>query len=332
MRAVWREAVVSAAVVAAIVGAVDLGFRAIVPSLSANSRTLAAAPARAEAIRGYADGPTVLVLGNSISGEGIAADRLQNALRAADVAALVVHQPADTTVARDWYYELTNQFFAHGAVPDFVVLPVGDAHPLTRVNERTEDLLFSFLRWHDLPQLFRISEQAAHDRAIASGRDPTPRTELFEDRAGVALAKGLTLYGFRGRLQKRVLVTAVPRYEELRLAMRDANTSTATGEDAVSADPTWARLLAEAARAAGTRVIVVAMPTEPIEGQLPAEDRALADENGWTVLEPAATVTWTREDRPDGLHLTPEARDRLTDLLAPALVDAIRAASPPPTP
>lgn len=297
---------VTLAFVVLALGAAELGFRSIVPSLSANSRVLAEAPDRAARIAA-SDATTVLVLGNSISGEGIDAGQLRELLGAG---VELEHQPADTTVVRDWYFEYRNQFVGRGAAPDWLVLPVGDAAPLRRVNARTEDLMFSFARWRDLDDLYRRADERGVEAAF-----------------GLVAAKASALYGFRGRLQKRVLVTIAPGYEGLREAMR-ARGSTFDGEDVVSQDEAWARLLAAEAAAAGTRVVVVAMPTNVIEGVLPARDRALAEELGWTVLEPAAGVEWAEGDRPDGLHLEAPARARFTAMLAPALSAVLETAPP----
>lgn len=291
---------VSVLSVLALLACAELAFRSVLPRLSANSRTLAEAPQRADALReanGRGD-RTVLILGNSMSGDGIDADRLTTQLASAGVPVHIAHQPADTTVARDWFFEFENHFVARDAAPDVLVLPVGDTAPLRRVNARTEDLLFSFVRWSDLPLLVTVGD-----------------TEEFEDAAGTVFAKVSTLYGFRGRFQKRVLVAAVPRYESLREAMRGAG-ATLSGEDEISTAAVWVERLAASAADAGTEVIVVVMPTEPLAEGMPAEDLALAERLGWSVLAPGADAAWAPSDRPDGLHLIPEAAERFTDLLA----------------
>lgn len=306
-RALRTEIWVSTLVVLGMLVCAELAFRSVLPRLSANSRTLAAAPERAAALRdASARGEqTVLILGNSISGDGIDAQRLAEELAAADSPAHVAHQPADTTVARDWFFEFQNHFVDRGAAPDVLVLPVGDTAPLRRVNARTEDLLFSFVRWSDVPLLISSDEDAD-----------------FEDASGIVFAKLSTLYGFRGRFQKRVLVAAVPRYEQLREAMRGAG-ATLSGEDEVSTDPAWAERLADAAANAGTEVVVVVMPTEPLAGGMPPEDAQLAEGVGWTVIAPGAGATWAPSDRPDGLHLIPAAAERFTDLLAADLASIL---------
>ena len=310
-RALRTDIVVTLALLVMVVVAAELAFRSVLPNLSANSRTLAVAPERAASIAeaNAAGETTVLVLGNSISGEGIDPVLLADRMAEAGTPTRLEHQPADTTVVRDWYYELKNLFVEEGAVPDVLVLPVGDAAPLTRVNARTEDLMFSFLDWSDLPDFMR-----------RSGVDG------FEDACSVVLGKLSALSGFRGRFQKRVLVALAGRYEELRLAMRDAGEAT-SGEDEVFAERQWAELMDDLAEENGMDVVVVAMPTNVIEGRLPADARAFAGELGWGVLEPGADAEWTPEDRPDGLHLEPDARRRFTELLAPALADHVAASA-----
>ena len=319
------DILITLAMLVLVVGSAELAFRSIVPSLSANSRILAQVPERAAEIRAF-DGTTVLILGNSISGDGIDAEALQVAL---GNSALIVHQPADTTVMRDWYYELKNQFYMRQSVPDWVVLPVGDSHPLTRVNQRTEDLLHSFLSWSDLPSFFERSEAGGARQNSEQGVVEEPRRgDVFEGRLGLALAKASTLYGFRGRVQKRVLVTLSSGYEELRYAMRTAGVAT-DGTHEVSSDPLWAELFAELTASNSTRVIVVAMPTEPLESTLPDADAAIAAEHGWRVVAPGLSGVWSADDRPDGLHLSPDASARFTALFAAVLAEELESEATP---
>ncbi len=315
------DVLVTFAFLVAVVGSAELGFRKLVPNLSANSRTLAEAPERAERIREF-EGTTVLILGNSISGDGIVAESLQSSL---GEEVLVEHQPADSSVMRDWYYELKNHFYLEQAAPDWVVLPVGDAHPLCRVNQRTEDLMFSFVSWSDLPAFFERSEAASEARREAMELPlDLRRGERLEERLGVILGKASALYGFRGRVQKRIMVAVAPRYEELRHQMRTAGVAT-DGTHDVSTDPFWADRVAELTSSNSTSILVVAMPSEPLESQLPAADVAIAEQYGWQVIAPGLDHSWSDEDRPDGLHLSPDAADRFTALLAPELSAILQA-------
>jgi hypothetical protein len=223
---------------------------------------------------------------------------------------------------RDWYYELKNHFYLEQAAPTWVVLPVGDTHPLTRVNQRTEDLMFSFVSWSDLPTFFDRSEAAADAQreAMEMPRD-LRRGERLEERLGVILGKASALYGFRGRVQKRIMVTIAPRYDELRYEMRSAGVAT-DGTHDVSTDPLWTELVAEITVSNSTSVLVIAMPSEPLESALSGEDLAIIEQYGWHVIAPGLGDAWSDEDRPDGLHLSHEAADRFTALLAPEL-DAV---------
>lgn len=295
---VLRDVVVTLAWIVAVLLVAELGFRAIVPRLSANSRSIAASETRATELAAW-DGPTVLVLGNSISGEGIDPGMLNDALEQAGSPARVWHQPADTTAMRDWTFELDTLFVDRGAVPDVLVLPVGFERPLARVNARTEDLYQSFLGPGDLRVLFELDG-----------------VEGLEERSGARLSKASALYGFRGRIQKRILVALVPGYEDMWGAIRRA----AEQDTELVTNDAWAERMHEITEALGIRVVVVAMPSVALEGRLPDEDRALAERFGWTVLEPAAAVTFDETERPDGFHLTEPARERFTRLLAPAFV------------
>lgn len=297
-RAVLRDVIVTLVWIAVVVLVAELAFRAVVPQLSANSRSIAASAGRAAEMAAY-DGPTVLILGNSISGEGIDPDLLNEALHDAGSPARIWHQPADTTAMRDWTFELQNLFVARGATPDVLVLPVGFERPLVRVNARTEDLYQSFLGPGDLRVLFELDG-----------------VDGLEDRTGARLSRMSALYGFRGRVQKRILVALVPGYEDMWGAIRRS----AEQEAELVTNDAWVQRMHDMTQELGIDVIVVAMPSVALEGRLPAGDRELADRFGWTVLEPAADVTFDETERPDGFHLTEPARERFTTLLAPSLV------------
>ncbi len=284
--------------------AVELGFRALLPHLSANSRILAASRARVETIAD-ADTPTMLILGNSVSGDGVDPTLLATELADRGLPFAIAHQPADNTVMRDWFYQLDNQFIRADAAPDVLLLPLGTIPPLTRLNERTEDLLFSFLRLADLPEFLQ--------RADVYG---------FEERSGIVFGKLSALHAFRGRLQKRVLVELIPGYETLRMAMLEAGTTT-DGEFVVRSDKRWAKLMARLTERADIRVVLALVPTEPLDRGLPSSDAKLAARLDWPVLDPGRDVTWDGEDRPDGLHLGPDARERYTRLLAAELAELL---------
>ncbi|MFT4705799.1 MAG: hypothetical protein ACI81R_003511, partial [Bradymonadia bacterium] len=255
-----KEVLAILAMILVVITAAELGFRALVPHLSKNSRTLALAPERALRI---AEAPpettTVLILGNSVSDDGIIPDQLQTQLSGDGFDVLVEHQPADTSAMVDWSYQLENHFLATGASPDLLVLPVGNPYPLTRINPQTEDLLFSFLRFSDLPEYVRLAE-----------------IEGFEERMTTYLGKLSSLYAFRGRLQKRALSTAFSGFPDLRLVMRAAQ---APREAAVT--PVWAERLQRLSDENGVTVIVVAMPTEPLDARLTHDDHVLCSRLGW---------------------------------------------------
>lgn len=298
-RAVLRDVIVTLVWIAVVLLVAEFAFRAVVPQLSANSRSIAASQTRAAEMAAY-DGPTVLILGNSISGEGIDPALLNEALQAAGSPARIWHQPADTTAMRDWTFELQNLFVARGAIPDVLVLPVGFERPLVRVNARTEDLYQSFLGKGDLSVLFELDA-----------------VEGLEERSGARLSRLSALYGFRGRVQKRILVALVPGYEDMWGAIRRS----AEQEDTeLVTNDAWAERMHDMTQELGIDVIVVAMPSVALEGRLPPGDRELAERFGWTVLEPAADVAFDETERPDGFHLTEPARERFTTLLAPSLV------------
>lgn len=301
-RGLPRDVLLTVVFVAGAVIAADLAFAAIVPRLSINSRTLAQHGERAERIAA-SERPTVLILGNSMSRDSIDAPRLRELLAEHGADVLVEHQPADASIPRDWYYEFANQFVERGAVPDALVLPVGDGRPFVRTKPPIEDLMQTFLRFDDLPTYFEVSE-----------------TTDFDERLDVVCGCASALYCFRGRLQKRVLTELDPGYEHLRTAMQSARPRR-TGPPA--SNPRWIEMIADLAREHDVRVIVVPLPTRDLNGRLRDTDREMAESFGWTILEPAADVPFSDEELPDGMHLVPEAKLRFTELLAEPLAEAL---------
>lgn len=300
------EVLITLATVAGVLVAVELAFSSFVPQLSANSRSLAKNPERAERILGAGDKPTVLLLGNSMGREGIDEDLLEELMRGAGLDAVVEHQPADASIPRDWYYQLKNHYVERGAVPDVVVLPVGDGRPFVRTKRPIEDLMYTFLVREDLGDFFEYSEM-----------------DSFDDRSEVVLGFTSAMYCFRGRFQKRILTEIDPGYEGLRGAM---NVTSAQGGGEAKAPPSnrnWVELIDKITRENGSSVVVIPMPTRALEGRLPDSDRAIAREFGWHLVEPADGVRFPDDEIPDGLHLTAPARERFTEMLTPPLAAAI---------
>ena len=292
-----REIAKTLIVVALVAVLAELAFRPLLPSLSINTRTIAEHEERSRRIRENEGGPSLLILGNSMSRESIDAELLDSELRALGLDVLIEHQPADSSIMRDWYYQLKNLFIAARAVPDFLVLPVGDGHPFLRTQSAIEDLLQTFLDLADLPSFVRYSE-----------------IDDFEGIASIVVGHLSALACFRGRIQKRLFVTFVSGYEQLQSAMVESGPG---GEPRLTTQ--WFELMSELTLYHGIEVIIIALPTHALGGQLPDRDEELARRVGWTVLEPGRDVTWSDEEVPDGLHLTQNAQRRFTRLLAPSL-------------
>jgi hypothetical protein len=282
----------------------ELVLRAGINELSRNSSIIGAHPERAQRIAAEQSRPSILILGNSMSGHAIDAQLLAEELRRRGADVLVEHQPADSTAMRDWYLELKNMFVAAGAVPDWLILPVGDARELTRINPRTEDLAHFFLANDDIASLFELDGM-----------------HRFEDRAAVHLARLSTLYCYRGRIQKRLLDAFVPGYAELRQVMNTSGPPADESDGRLST--AWADLMRDLTQQHDIRPIVVALPTQHLANGLLPSERELAERAGWHILEPGTNAVWTSDDVPDGLHLSEPARERFTRLLAPPLADLL---------
>lgn len=308
-RSIARLLVSTLAIVVCTYLAGEAVLRSRLDTLSDNARRVASGPGLAQALaRGSDDGlETVLILGNSVSNDGIDAEIVGQYLPGT----VIAHQPVDSSVLRDWYYILHNFYTSQGVAPDAVVLPVGFDNPLLRTNARTEDLLFTVLGWGDLPDLAERSEVD----------DPEELLSLYAN-------KGSALIAFRGRLQQRILSAVVPDFADLRRTVRDRNIEVRNADAAVEeaaprGEPVWLDEFTDLTDRLGIEVVVVAVPTEDLEGGLAAEDLERIRERGWSYVAPPEGQSWSAEEIPDGHHMTREGEIRYSNLLGPMLAQVL---------
>ena len=297
-------------ITAAALGVAEWSFRAFLPKLSRNTRILSEHKERAHRIRSFKNGPTMLILGNSTSGAAIDEKSLAKTLRQRGLSILIEHQPADSSGMREWFFQLKNMYIKQGAVPEWIMLAVGIAKPFTRQGEIIEDLYFSMLTYEDLPSFL-------YDATLKG----------FEERTDALFCFASALYGFRGTIQKRVLMYLTPSYENLRLAMRYRGPPIGLAPS-IYTNTSWFSKFRDLTLKHGIQVVVLALPTEDIAGRLAGNERNLSANEGWDVLEPSAGAYWTKEEIPDGMHLSDAARTRFTKLLAYEIANLLKQREP----
>jgi hypothetical protein len=184
----------------------------------------------------------VLWLGNSITDDGVdlpLADSLFEEGLRGSTAMYAVH-PDGSGIA-EWTHIASNAFFDRGSVPNVLVIPFA----WNLLSDQSAVEAERIGRWY----LFGPSDWLEFLRFDAGG---------FETGARAVLANASAAFGNRDRVRTRVL-GHLPGYQAMAESLSKGGESSATP---VAAHHTYDRLarIATAARAARTRLVVVAMP------------------------------------------------------------------------
>jgi hypothetical protein len=292
----------TAVVVLAIVGGLEAATRCVLAPASNDYRAFSTYPGKAAALDA-SPGLRIAVVGNSTARSGVDGDLLgklmTTALDRPVAASLFVADSAEVTT---WHFMLNRFFWRPRLKADVVVLLYyGDGLFDSREPEIGRLAQF-FTTPADIPGLFR---------------DYLPR--LGQRLEYLASACWMT-YAARDRLRERTLKTLVPdhalysrRLNDWQYAHRPAAPPSRPGFQKLG------RLLAEA-RANGTKVVVVALPTASSRRyEVPDALVATVEGAGMTFLDNRFIPALSPELFPDGLHLADEGKAIYTPLLAAEL-------------
>lgn len=264
----------------------DVGHIRSLPQVAARLR--AAPPARFK----------VLILGNSLSRDGFDLSLLRPALarlsgREVELAAM---HPDGSSIA-EWYYGYRRYFDQAGARPDLVLIGTGRGHLLDPALE--PDRLAAF---------------------YASGRDFSDLLQRLdggvESAAKAVCARASMLFAHRNRVQPLLFYNFVPGYTETASAISVQRPVPAAGQGASPADGEAGLFTAllDTLRAAGTRVVVAAIPV-PAAYELPETVLRQAAARQVPVIREGSRLAIDVRHFPDGYHLDADGSAQFTRML-----------------
>lgn len=271
----------------------ELLARVVTPGLSGNLAHVARIPAIVEQAAQASD-PAVLLVGNSLTNNGVDADMLTRELPGLHIAKVT----PDGTSLWDWQCILRHQLLSR--------------------EDSSVRLVVIGTAWH------LLSDQTDSDPSRLGGLYCSYQDLLHPQRVGTAgsadtgefiTARSLRLYALRDTLRNRIFSTTVPYYRRF-----VAEDNVAAGGQPAAVDATrytygvFARLVADLA-SRGTRVVVIGMPVrEPY--QLSEELTSLARTGGIVLLDYRQTPGIGAASFVDSMHLGPDGSVMLTRRLA----------------
>lgn len=288
----------------AAVALVDLGLRLAEPRLSGNLAHVAEIP-ELVAAAGQPPRPSLLLLGNSLTNNGVSPPVINRALPDMTIAKVT----PDGTGLWDWQCLLDHQVIERREV-QFDTVVIGFAWHLLSDQTRNDP--------SRLGALYCRMSDLANPRAIG--------LETSGDIGEFVAANVLRTYALRDTLRNRFFQLAIPNYVQFTQAGNAARAGAAQhpdeGHRAPAAEPQYTyRTLAgvvDRLKSKGTQVIVVAMPVQSsyeIDPQL----RELQASSALTVIDLRKVAGLDRSHYLDQMHLNPAGQQILSKALAAAL-------------
>lgn len=295
----YRGATVTLAV-GLLVFSADVLFRGFGHHLSGNLAHVEEIP-EIIAVHGRAERPSLLLVGNSLTNDGIEATKLSSYIGPKSVAKVT----PDATNLWDWQCLLDREVVDQGAV--FPTIVIGFAwHQLSDQTAADPSRLGAFYcGFADLKRPGRIGLNS------------------IDSIGEFATARMLRLYAVRATLRNRLMGALIPHYERFtQLANRRAGDSNARAEPTIHSYATLARL-AERLASSGSRLVVVAMPVRDEYSIDPALIE-LAEEGVLSVLDYRHVPGIDQTSFKDSMHLNRAGQDLITRRLGTDLAMLVR--------
>lgn len=250
--------------------------------------------------RGTSSSPSqLLFLGNSMTRYGLNANEFSTALeqRTGSRPDVVALHPDNSRIS-EWSWLFRNFISERRRAPDLLI--VGFArNQLSDAPSKTPDRIARFYGC-GLDDVSRLSREDVRG---------------VEDWSSFLLARYSATYANRERVERRILGTLIPAYQETSNLLNDRTMPQELQQ--ADAAATYHRLtdLVQLAQADRVEVVLVALPTQ--EGyELDGELIQLAREQHITLMDCRNVPGVTADMIPDGLHLTPEGAVHYSRFLA----------------
>jgi len=231
---------------------------------------------------------SVLLLGNSLTRDGVDVAQLKESL--GEGTSVDAFYPDGSSV-NEWAYAFRKYFSEPGNAPDFLIIGAGRSH-LFDSDLPADRFGAYFCSNQDVPKYF--------DRHVDS----------LDDAAEFLLARSSVAYTNRRRIQPRLFTYVIPHYQKVLPELQAKPREVGKLSEEKLEHLNLAELL-EAAKGAGTRVAVVAIPM-PAPYPLPdATAKVIAD--GRAVLVDARDLDGIEPSNfPDNYHLDAAGAKLLT--------------------
>jgi hypothetical protein len=291
--------------VLALIALVDVTLRLTDSRLSGNLAHVEAIPVIVADV-GRPERQSLLVLGNSLTNNGVAPELLSARLASVAVAKVT----PDATGLWDWQCLLDHQVIGRDQV-QFDTVVIGFAWHLLSDQSRADASRLGALycQWGDLGRAGAIGLQNSGD--------------LGE----FVSAKVLRTYALRDTLRNRLFQIAVPHYIQFTQATNAARAGVTDEPAAQLAQYTYRTLagLAERLKGKGTRVIVVAMPVQQ-EYEIDAQLRSLHEHGALELIDLRKVAGLEAAHFLDGMHLNSTGQQILSRVLAEDLATELLSA------
>lgn len=270
--------------------AVEAGMRVMQDSLSKDLAHIRSGGEIAERVAG-ASGPSLLLLGNSLTREGISPDLLR--AEAGTGLSVEAYYPDGSSV-NEWSYAYRRFFDYPGKQPDLLLIGFGRSH-LFDADLSPERFGAYFCDVRDVGRYFR---RHVHD---------------LDGAARFLVARYSAAYAGRERVKPRVFSLLVPHYQEVLPVLTARPRPSDDAEPRQREFRNLEELLGEA-REAGTRVAMVAIPM-PDDYELPEAARRIIEDSGAVLVDARRLDGLDASDFPDDYHLGPDGAELLTSFV-----------------
>ncbi|MFT5410212.1 MAG: hypothetical protein ACI9NC_002939, partial [Verrucomicrobiales bacterium] len=232
---------------------------------------------------------SLLLLGNSLTRDGIAAEPLASS--AGEGLTVESYYPDGSSV-NEWVFAYRRYFSEPGNQPDFLIIGAGRSH-LFDSQIPPDRFGAYFCSRGDIPRYFKHN------------------VKNLDHAAGFFLARYSAAYTNRKRIQPRIFTALIPHYQEVAAQLQTRGRTAGEKPENELEHRNLAELL-KVAKAAGTHVAVVAIPM-PKSYPLPQPTVQTIADGGAVLIDARNLPGIDASDFPDNYHLGSVGAKMLTE-------------------